>query len=178
ERRFLDGMASTPRGIAALSGLRGGTLARSLQEAQSAAVAARDALDVRAPARVVPDLARGLRAVRAALAALETPGLPAEGRAEARFLLETKEREFVEALARTSGLRLDALSDQETLAPGESATVTVQAFVADRDRVTLGAPQLVARDGLETTPAPTPSPTAITRRRLTETPDLQTAFRV
>jgi LmbE family N-acetylglucosaminyl deacetylase len=178
ETSVFDGIDTTLTGIAGLSGLRDGTVARALQDAQSAAVAARDAVEVRAPARVVPDLARGLRAVRAALAALETPGLPAEGRAEARFLLETKEREFVEALARTSGLQVEALSDQETLAPGETATVTVQAFVADRERVTLGAPQLVARDGLETTPAPSPSPAAITRRRLTETPDLQSAFRV
>jgi LmbE family N-acetylglucosaminyl deacetylase len=178
ETSVFDGIDTTLTGIAALSGLRDSTLARSLQDAQSAAVAARDALDVRAPARVVPDLARGLRAVRAALAALQTPGLPAEARAEARFLLETKEREFVEALARTSGLEVDALSDQETLAPGESATVTVQAFVAERDRVTLGAPQLVARDGLEVAPAPSPSPAALTRRRLTESPDLQAAFRV
>ena len=48
----------------------------------------------------------------------------------------------MEALARTTGLHVDALADQETLAPGESATVTVQVFVAERDRVELGAPEL------------------------------------
>ncbi len=178
ETSVFDGIDTTLTAIAALSGLPEDVLARPLQEAQKAAVAARDALDVRAPARVVPDLARGLRALRAALAALDAPDLPAEGRAEARFLLETKEREFGEALARTSGLQLEALSDQETLAPGETATVTVQAFVAERAGVTLGAPELVGQGGLAIAPAPSPSPAAITRRRLTEAPDLQTAFRV
>ena len=130
------------------------------------------------PGRVVPEIARGLLALRQALADL--PGVAASPAAldEARFLLETKERDFVEALARSVGLQVDALSDQETLAPGESATVTVQAFVADRDRVELGAPALRSRGGFEIAPAPTPSPTPLTRRRRSEAPDLAATFRV
>ena len=178
ETSVFDGLDTTLVGIAALSGLPAGALGRSLAEAQSAAVAARDGLDARAPGRVVPDIARGLRALRQALAELPAIAAPSAARDEARFLLETKEHDFVEALTLTAGLHVDALADQETLAPGESATVTVQAFVAERDRVELGAPELRSRGGFEIAPAPTPSPAPLTRRRLTEAPELATAFRV
>jgi LmbE family N-acetylglucosaminyl deacetylase len=178
ETSVFDGIDTTLTGIAAAAGLPDGTLARPLRDAQQAAAAARDALDVRAPARVLPDLARGLRALRQALSELDAAAFPAGTSEEARFLLRTKERDFEEAIARTAGLQVEALADQETLAPGESATVTVQAFVAERERVTLGAPELVARGGLEIAPAPSPSPSPLTRRRLTEAPDLQAAFRV
>jgi hypothetical protein len=178
EKSVFDGLDTTLVGIAALSGLPEGALARPLGEAQSAAVAARDGLDVRTPGRVVPEIARGLQALREALVELSGVAASPEARDEARFLLETKERDFMEALARSVGLQVDALADQETLAPGESATVTVQAFVADRDRVELGTPELRSRGGFTIVKAEAPSPTPLTRRRRTEAPDLATAFRV
>jgi LmbE family N-acetylglucosaminyl deacetylase len=178
ETSVFDGLDTTLVAIAGLSGLPEGALARSLAEAQAAAVAARDGLDVRTPGRVVPEIARGLRALRQALVELEGVAASPAARDEARFLLETKERDFVDALTRSVGLHVEALADQETLAAGESAAVTVQAFVADRERVALGAPELRARGGFDIAPAPTPSPTPLTRRRRTDAPDLATAFRI
>jgi LmbE family N-acetylglucosaminyl deacetylase len=178
ETSVFEGLDTSLGGLCALSGLPAGSISRPLAEAESAAAAARDALDVRAPAGVVPDLARGLRALRQALAEVPSLAAPTAAKDEALFLLQTKEREFAEALARAAGVQVDALADQETLAPGASATVTVHAFLADRDRVRLGAPTLESRGGFAIAPAATPSPAPVTRRRITETPDLAAAFRV
>ncbi|HEY7513125.1 MAG TPA: PIG-L family deacetylase, partial [Vicinamibacteria bacterium] len=178
EKSVFDGIDTSLAGVAALSGLPEGALSRSLAEAQQAAVAARDGLDVRSPGGVVPHVARGLRALRQALSEVDGVAASPAARAEARFLLETKERDFAEALARTAGLQVEALADQETLAPGESATVTVQAFLDVREGVQLGAPELRSRGGFEIAPLETSSPAPLTRRRLTEASDLATSFRV
>ncbi len=178
DKGIFDGIDTTLAGIARLAGLPEGSLAGPLGQAQAAAVRALAALDVRSPARVLPDLAQGLRAVREARARLEAvPSSPAN-RAEAGFLLEIKEREFTQALVRAAGIQVEAVIDQETLTPGETANVTVRAFLGgDREQVTLGAPELRARAGLQVSPAPRPSPAPVVRRRLTETPDLEASFR-
>ncbi len=175
---IFDGIDTSLSGIPSLAGLPASALAGPLGEAQAAALRARASLDVLAPGRVAPDVAQGLRAIRAALSALDAvPASPA-ARAEARFLLEIEEREFVEALARTAGIQVEAIIDRETLARGEAAAVTARAFLADREGVTLGAPELRTRGEFQVSPAPPASPLPIVRRRFTETPDREAAFRV
>ncbi len=178
EKGVFDGIDTSLRGLPGLAGLPEGALAGPLGLAQAAALRASAALDVRAPGRVAPDLAQGLRALRQALGELPAVAAPPAARNEALFLLETKEREFGEALARTAGIQVEAMIDQETLAPGDRAAVTVRVFLADRERVALGAPELRSRGPFQTSPAPLPTPAPMTRRRLSETPDREAAFGV
>ncbi|MFL6207788.1 MAG: PIG-L family deacetylase [Pyrinomonadaceae bacterium] len=55
----------------------------------------------------------------------------ARARADAVFMLAQKEREFKAALRLASGVRVDALADTETVAPGDTFNVTVRAFLPD-----------------------------------------------
>ena len=177
DKGVFDGIDTSLAGIARLAGLPEGALAGPLGEAQAAAARGLATQDVRAPGRSVGVLAQGLRAVREALARLDTvPGSPAS-RADARFLLEIKERQFAEALVRSAGIRVEGTIDQETLAPGETTGVTVRVFLADREGVALGTPEVHARGGFDVSPAPRTSPAPIVRRRITETPDLEATFR-
>jgi hypothetical protein len=52
-------------------------------------------------------------------------------RTEAAFLLAQKEREFGAALRLATGVRVDALAEVETVAPGDTFTVAVRAFLGD-----------------------------------------------
>src|SRR5205085_4826513 len=49
----------------------------------------------------------------------------------ANFLIAEKEREFSEAMRLATGVRLDALADAETVAPGDTFNVAVRVFVGD-----------------------------------------------
>jgi len=181
ETGVFDGIDTSLPGLARLAGLPEGALAGPLRDAQAAAERVRRALDVRAPERCLPDLAQGLRAIRAARSALDGVAASPGPQAEVLFLLETKERDFTEALLRAAGVEVDALVDQETLAPGESAEVSVRAFLARREGIALRTPTLEPHGDVQVaaapSPTPEPSPAAGPRRR-GETPDLETGFRV
>jgi len=147
ERSVFDGIDVSVKGIAQLAGLR------ELASVTAIALIAHDAelalknfnaLDPRACFSAF-DL--GLRHTRDARRILQISGESTEARSEADFLLELKEREFVEALRIAYGVRLDVLADTETIAPGESFTVTMRLFTSDDVRPEVKELRLRAPEG-------------------------------
>jgi hypothetical protein len=148
ETGVFDGIDTSLAALPALAGLPSGSLATELANMD---VSARQALAspylVRAPARLVPDLATGLTAARAALAAASRLNAPAAARAEAEFLLAIKVAQFEDALLRASGVAVDALADREVAAAGESLGVGVHLFTPEGSTVTAGPSALAAPAG-------------------------------
>jgi LmbE family N-acetylglucosaminyl deacetylase len=145
EQGVFDGIDTSVPGIPRLVGLPDGALAAPLTAMQHAAGSALKDLDPMAPAKIIPALATGLRATREARAAVKMLSAPAPARADADFLLALKEDEFEDALVRASGLMVDALVDQEIVAPGESVKATVNIYVSSP--VTIANVRLHAPEG-------------------------------
>src|SRR5262245_1013926 len=79
------------------------------------------------PEAIAPHLAAGLREVRALRATLTN--LNPVARATVDGMLARKEREFNDALAKSRGVIVDALSGAELVTPGESVDVTPNVFI-------------------------------------------------
>ena len=121
-------------GLAALAGLPKGALATELAAMDAAAAEALASADiVRAPAKLVPVLARGLAAARAARTAAAALSATADAKAEADFLLALKVAEFEDALVRASGIVVDALADREVASAGDTLEGERQRVPAGRD---------------------------------------------
>jgi LmbE family N-acetylglucosaminyl deacetylase len=135
EQSIFDDIDTTVPGIARLAGLPEGALRSELQLMTDLARQAFGGYQPLQPSRIVPALAAGLRATRAARTALRDLAAPEDARAEADVHLAHKENEFAEALSRAAGIVVDALSDQETVPQGSSVSVAVRAFYPDRSLV-------------------------------------------
>jgi LmbE family N-acetylglucosaminyl deacetylase len=153
ERSVFDGIDTSIPGLAALAGLPEGALTAELGTVDRHVRAALDAFDPRRPDRLLPDLAAGLRGVRAARAALPQAVGSDDARAEADFLLEIKERQFAEALRRAAGLVVDPIADAETVAPGESVGVSLRCFLRDPSLVRVTEVALEPPRGWDVRPA-------------------------
>jgi LmbE family N-acetylglucosaminyl deacetylase len=147
ERSVFDGIDTSVPGLAALAGLPDGALRAELAAVDRHVRAALDGFDPRRPEGLLPDLAAGLRAVRAARAALPAVGGTDDARAEADFLLDVKERQFAEAMRRAAGLVIDPIADSETIAPGEQVGATLRLFVRDATLSTVTETALEAPAG-------------------------------
>ena len=144
ERGVFDGIDTSLVGLAALAGLPKGALSTELAAMDAAAAQALASADVvRDPVKLVPVLARGLAAARAARTAAAALSAPAGARAEADFLLAIKVAEFEDALVRASGIVVDALADREVASAGDTLKVNVNVFQPDGTPVTAGASTLV-----------------------------------
>jgi hypothetical protein len=179
ETSLFAGLDTTVPGLAALAGLPVGALQSELAAMDEAGREAARSYDARTPAAIVPALARGLTATRAARAATGTlTTATADARADADFLLALKERDYVEALAAASGITLDPLANAETVTPGDALSVNVRAFVAEPGAAALGAPRVTAPQGwtvtVEAAVEEDASPFA---RFFRETPTSATVFR-
>ena len=160
ESSVFDGLDVTVEGLARLIGLPEGALGMELETMAGAARDALEQLDVRRPTEVLPLLARGLRAARRARDAVDTVSASDDARAEARFLLTHKIRQYEEALFRASGVSVDALAQRETLVPGGSTIVSVRVFVPADSQVQVGTLVVHADDGWQVVPVEEPMPAA------------------
>ena len=154
EQSIFDGLDVTVPGLAKLAGLPDGAIRSELQAIDAAARRALNEYEVLTPSAIVPVLATGLNATRAARAALNTAGGTADARADADFLLAVKEREFTDALVRAAGVVVDPLSDVETMVPGGSLVVSVRTFVPQWVPVEIGIATVTAPAGWAIAPAP------------------------
>ncbi len=66
---------------------------------------------------------------------------------EVKFLMDLKRDELRKAIKLAAGIRIDALSDTETVTPGESFNTTVKVFTADAERVKVTKTELKAPEG-------------------------------
>lgn len=147
ERGVFDRVDTSIGGIDELSGLPGNIIddeLKTIERAAARALADYNALD---PSKIIAPLAEGLRAARAARAKLQSGKSENLAHYNADFLLAHKESEFEEALVRAAGVALDALSNVETVAPGESFTVALRAFVPEGASVKVAEMKLKLPEG-------------------------------
>jgi LmbE family N-acetylglucosaminyl deacetylase len=149
EQSVFDGLDTSIRGIAKLTNDPNGNLAKKLDELQNIAESAAQKYEIYAPRKIVPVLAQGLRVAREAENTTRNP--------ETQFFLKQKEKEFADALQMASGVVVDALTDSETIVPGDSTTVAVRVFVPRGADVKLGGTSLNVPQGWASNRAPKPS---------------------
>jgi hypothetical protein len=154
EHSLFDGLDTSIAGLGALMGLPGDALKPQLEPIQQAADRAVAELNPREPGTIIPVLADGLRAVRAARHALASAPGDAGAKADVDFVLAHEEKGFEHALAQAAGVVVDALSDLETVTPGGALSVSVKSYVADKSLATIGDAQIHAPQGWTVGPAP------------------------
>jgi LmbE family N-acetylglucosaminyl deacetylase len=159
ERSVFDGLDVSVTGLAAISGLPDGSLRAELTSIEAAARQALAKYQPLDPSRIVPPLADGLGAVRAARRALAALDATRDAKADADFLLALKERDFADALVRAAGVVVDPLSDNETVTPGGSIVVSARTFLANPGIVTITGTVVRVPPGWTVAPAPPPSNT-------------------
>ena len=157
ERSIFDGIDVTLPGLARSCGLPDGALRGELTSIEAAARQALAVYQPLDPSRLVPSLADGLAAVRAARRALQGLDASRDAKGDADFLLAVKERDFADALVRAAGVVVDPLSDNETVAPGGSLIVSARTFLANPGIVTIAGTVLRVPQGWTVAPAPPPA---------------------
>ncbi|HET8654850.1 MAG TPA: PIG-L family deacetylase [Longimicrobiaceae bacterium] len=113
------------------SGVKNARAAALLLDFQRTATSAASEFDPLSPAGLVPDLVSALRALGRADSALAGDTV-----ADLRFYLQNRRERAEDALMRASGLVLDAVSDDETVTPGESFTLTLSLWNGGSEAVT------------------------------------------
>ncbi|MDQ3221715.1 MAG: PIG-L family deacetylase [Acidobacteriota bacterium] len=133
-----------------------------------------------APQKLLPGLAEALVSVAGLKVRLKVPGIvgaePIPELTEptipiavhqkvnysfALSLLEQKSQEIAEAIRLSIGLRIDALADKETAAPGDSFGMTVKVFTPEADKVRVKGLSGCTQTGFR--PAKNDDPKAITQ---------------
>ncbi|NOT60140.1 MAG: PIG-L family deacetylase [Acidobacteria bacterium] len=127
EKSLFEGMDVSISGIAALAGKDGERLLPALKSIQAHAAKALSEFRIEHPDLIAPHLAAGLRETRALRDALGE--LDPATRATVDGLLAQKKLQFASALAKAHGVVVDALSNTELVAPGETVEVTTNVFV-------------------------------------------------
>ena len=135
EKDIFDDLDVTLAGIADYAGKAASLLKEPLSEVQNAANEAREKYQPLSSASVAPAIARGLKKLREIRASLAGLDAGAAERAETDFLLKLKEADFSDALAKSQGVIVDCLTDDEVVTPGQTITVTVAAYADAGARV-------------------------------------------
>jgi LmbE family N-acetylglucosaminyl deacetylase len=175
EESVFDGLDTTIPGLAGVMGLPAGTMAAELGAIDAAAREALREFRALEPERIVPFLAAGLRATRAARQVIQSAAGAADARADVDFVLARKESDFVEALAQAAGIIVDPLSDAETVVPGGSVDVNVRAFLEHPDLATVARVEMRGPAGWRIEPGKAVESTGGLRR---ETPSELDRYRV
>jgi LmbE family N-acetylglucosaminyl deacetylase len=181
EQSVFDGLDTSLTGLPALAGLPAGALDQSLGRAAQAVSAALHDLDPLQPLGILPRVTTALAEVRGARRQTRELAAPDAARAEADFLLGVKEAQITDVLLRASGLEIDVLTDRESAAPGESARVSVNAYVPDGSPIAIDSVTLRVPASWRTEPAAAESADASENplaRFFRETPTRSSAFRV
>ena len=127
EKSLFEGIDVTITGVARFAGNEGERMLPALSRVKELASKALAEFRIERPEAIAPHLAAGLREVRALRSALTN--LDPVSRATVDVMLARKEREFNDALAKSRGVIVDALSNTEIVTPGESVDVTTNVFI-------------------------------------------------
>ena len=153
EPSIFHGIDTTLPGLASLvSGTPPPALVSGLRAIADHASAAQKQFDLDGPFAAAPALVSGLNAVRALRQQLASMGLATEARFNLDARLNTTQNQFTNAALLAHGLRVEVLSDDGLVVPGQDVRVSIS--IGDRGRpVTVSS---VALDGFST-PATCPS---------------------
>jgi LmbE family N-acetylglucosaminyl deacetylase len=127
EKSLFAGIDVSVTGVAKFAGDEGERTLPALTRIKELAAKALAEFRIEKPEAIAPYLAAGLREVRALRAALAN--LSPVLRATVDGMLARKEQEFNDALAKSRGVVVDALSNAEIVTPGEPVDVTTNVFV-------------------------------------------------
>lgn len=127
EKSLFEGIDTSITGVAAFAGDEGKRMAPALTRVKELAAKALAEFRIEKPEAITPHLAAGLREVRGLRATLTN--LDPITRATVDGMLARKEQEFNDALAKSHGVIVDALSNTEIVTPGESVAVTTNVFI-------------------------------------------------
>lgn len=178
ETSAFEGIDTSVPGLSALAGLPAGSLKAELAAIDRAVRRAIGEYRPMEPEAAVPSLADALAAIRSARRSAAALSLAtADARAEADFLLAIKERDAVLALQRASGTVLDAVSDTETVAAGESFGSAVRVFLARPALVKITGVTLKCPEGWRFEAA-TPSQGTLAGGFMTEAADRTDGFKI
>ena len=144
EPSFFHGIDTSIPGLAALvDGAPPPALVSGLRTIADQVAAAQKQVDLGGPFAAAPPISAGLTAVRTLRQQLSTMGLAAEARFNLDARLKTKEDQFTDAALLAHGLRVEVLSDDGVVVPGQDVRVSIT--IGDRGRpVTVSS---VAVDG-------------------------------
>ncbi|HEY7181698.1 MAG TPA: PIG-L family deacetylase, partial [Blastocatellia bacterium] len=127
EKSLFDGIDVTVAGVAGFAGDKGKEMLPALTRIKELAAKALAEFRIEKPEAIAPYLAAGLREVRGLRATLAN--LDPASRATVDGMLTRKDQEFNDALAKSHGVVVDALSDTEIVTPGESVGVTANVYI-------------------------------------------------
>ena len=153
EASLFDGIDTTLPGLVSLvRGTPPPALVAGLRAIADRVSAAQKAFDVDGPFAAAPPIVAGLNAVRGLRQQLASMGLSAQARFDLDARLKTKEDQFTEAALLAHGLRIEVLSDDGIVVPGQDVRVSIS--IGDR-----GVPVSVSSVGLSgfSVPAKCPS---------------------
>lgn len=128
EKDIFENLDASLLGIAKFAGASENGLKPHLREIQKAAAEARDKFNPFALASVSEGIASGLKKIRALLAGLNRMNLSEAEYYETDRLLRAKQSDFSAALARSSGLVVDCIADDEAVTPGQTFNVKVTSY--------------------------------------------------
>src|SRR6185503_11141492 len=160
ERSIFEGIDTTVPGLAKAAGLPDGTIRAELASMDAAARKALADYEPLEPARILPALGDGLRATRAARAAVKSAAATADARADADFLLSFKEQEFIDAMIRAAGVVVDPLADRETVVQGGTLDVAARIFLPEGSTVKVAGAAIDAPPGWRVDAEASPGNTA------------------
>ena len=149
EKDIFENIDTSIVGIAAYAGRAGEWLRTQLSDVEAAAKEAKDKYNPLQPNLVTEIVARGLQTLRAireklrvdvmltsqGLSTLSTVRVSESEQAETDFLLKQKEADFADALAKSEGIVVDCLTDDEIVTPGQTFSVTLNAYANSTAKV-------------------------------------------
>ncbi len=145
EKDIFENIDASLPGIARFAGAHENELKPQLEDIQKAASEAREKFNPFALAAVSDIIAGGLKKIRALRAELGRMKLSEVEYYETDRLLKAKESDFSAALAKSNGLVIDCIADDEAVTPGQTFDVKVTSY-ADRNSSHI-ASNLVGRKG-------------------------------
>ncbi len=127
ETTLFTGIDTSITGIAKFAGKDGDQMLPALTKIKAVAAQAIAELRLEQPGAIAPQLAAGLREVRALRTTLNN--LDAITKATVDGMLARKEKEFNDALVKANGVIVDALSSTEIVTPGENVEIAAHVYI-------------------------------------------------
>ena len=168
ESSIFESLDTSVPGIAANTGESSPRFVELADKVAQAAKRAIEQFDVRDPAKIVPVLVEGYTAAHDAEWSVRSPAPKA-------FMLQ-KQNEFLAAVRLAAGIQLDAISDRETVVPGEAFNLATRVFYPANEIVKVNSVSVKTPPGWTVTPVEqAPQPQNQFRR---EVPNYAAAFLV
>ena len=130
ESSLFAGIDTSIMGISKFAGAGSEHIKPALKRIQDAAERASAEFKVEDLSRIAPHLSAGLREVRTLRGTLNS--LDAISRGNVDAMLARKERDFADALVKSNGIVVDALSNSEIVTPGGSVDVAVNVYTGPK----------------------------------------------